>query len=779
MDGIKKAATDAGLFEDTNGKKKGGGAVGAALDEIKAKINNTFATGLKPAFEAIGTIFQNKSFQAGIDGVAQGLVKVTSGFAAAVSQGPGLAAINNIFANVGKGLEAAAPGIQRFTEGILTLVSGISNKFKGFGDWFSNLGSKFADSMLSFTKPGEDGMSRLDHLITNVRAGVEGLTGVFQAFWNQGLKDIQSPTFGQGMTKFFDGVKEFVSNTLPALSSGFKDIAGLLDQLSPLFKLMNLASNAKDAIINPVKAAADAAGRSKESENNGGSWWDQLKAGALGAGEGDQSGQKHGWLAKAYGLSPDQAKKTGEEARDAMTRGLMGNGTAGVPAPPKPPPTKTLFGGAASPADGGGDGKKIMADTQVAIQGAQAAAQTAAPAIQGQFTTALVPLTTMPTTIGTAMTGTTVAVGTQMGAMSAIAGVGSQQTVGAVQANLAPLPGVVNGAFANVGNTISTSWGSAIQTVGTGCNQILVAVASILGQLPMIVAVPFAAMTASIAAQMGVAVTTVATYCGTMVTTALSFMGAMESAGLAIGASFAKGIASSTSLVVGAITALMGAASLPIPHSPAKTGPFSGKGWVLYSGHAIGNDFAKGIDESTGTVVDAATSLMQQLSEAFSKGTDMSMFKGDIKQALDELELKRKELKTQYDGIPKTDKAGRAGVKNQMDQIGALKNQLGLQGDKLKMEDKTAKEADKNNPWKDMPQKMSEGVQGVAQGVAQSYAQDLGISGNGAVQALANYGIGFANKMASQFVFNVSNVDEAMSIKQNQQSKDSLATVGR
>lgn len=42
------------------------------------------------------------------------------------------------------------------------------------------------------------------------------------------------------------------------------------------------------------------------------------------------------------------------------------------------------------------------------------------------------------------------------------------------------------------------------------------------------------------------------------------------------------------------------------PHSPAKEGPFSGKGWTLYSGQALIEGFAEGMDDRMGTAVTAA-----------------------------------------------------------------------------------------------------------------------------------------------------------------------------
>lgn len=46
------------------------------------------------------------------------------------------------------------------------------------------------------------------------------------------------------------------------------------------------------------------------------------------------------------------------------------------------------------------------------------------------------------------------------------------------------------------------------------------------------------------------------------------------------------------------------------PNSPAKKGPFSGRGWVLYSGRAVGESFAAGIEQRSRGVGAATQSLM-------------------------------------------------------------------------------------------------------------------------------------------------------------------------
>ena len=64
--------------------------------------------------------------------------------------------------------------------------------------------------------------------------------------------------------------------------------------------------------------------------------------------------------------------------------------------------------------------------------------------------------------------------------------------------------------------------------------------------------------------------------------------------GRSIGHSFAQGILSSMSEVGNAAASLAAEAAAYMPHSPAKKGAFSGRGWTLYSGESVADAFAEG-----------------------------------------------------------------------------------------------------------------------------------------------------------------------------------------
>ncbi|WP_378144818.1 hypothetical protein ACFJGV_15175 [Cnuibacter sp. UC19_7] len=80
-------------------------------------------------------------------------------------------------------------------------------------------------------------------------------------------------------------------------------------------------------------------------------------------------------------------------------------------------------------------------------------------------------------------------------------------------------------------------------------------------------------------------------------------------AGKSIVEGIANGIRSAINIVKDAIGGVMNAIANFLPHSPAKEGAFSGKGWSFFSGQSISDDTARGIQSRLAGVRVAASSL--------------------------------------------------------------------------------------------------------------------------------------------------------------------------
>lgn len=95
---------------------------------------------------------------------------------------------------------------------------------------------------------------------------------------------------------------------------------------------------------------------------------------------------------------------------------------------------------------------------------------------------------------------------------------------------------------------------------------------------------------------------------------ALGDVGSMlYNSGVKIIQSLINGFKSKAEAVYDGIKDIMSKARNLLPFSPAKEGPFSGSGWTLYSGEAIAEALAEGINQKAAVAVAATMNLVQQV----------------------------------------------------------------------------------------------------------------------------------------------------------------------
>lgn len=92
----------------------------------------------------------------------------------------------------------------------------------------------------------------------------------------------------------------------------------------------------------------------------------------------------------------------------------------------------------------------------------------------------------------------------------------------------------------------------------------------------------------------------------------------LKNSGAALINGFKDGITGAFNKVKDAVSGGLAKIRSFFPFSPAKEGPFSGKGWVLYSGLSIGEAMATGIKRSTPAVIDQANALASLTSSSLS-----------------------------------------------------------------------------------------------------------------------------------------------------------------
>jgi len=158
--------------------------------------------------------------------------------------------------------------------------------------------------------------------------------------------------------------------------------------------------------------------------------------------------------------------------------------------------------------------------------------------------------------------------------------------------------------------------------------------------------------------------------------------------GVALVQGFVDGILSMIDQVRGAAETIVGAVRAFFPSSPAKEGPFSGRGWVLYSGEAVGEAFAQGISNEQQDVVNTAKALMQATKDVFGEGANLTLnivmgdYYAGAERAADSMSnAADKVLSSTKSSINKIDDATR----QQLDLLGLRADELDMEARRLDM----------------------------------------------------------------------------------------------
>lgn len=193
-----------------------------------------------------------------------------------------------------------------------------------------------------------------------------------------------------------------------------------------------------------------------------------------------------------------------------------------------------------------------------------------------------------------------------------------QSFVDQVGAFFGQLPGLVGGFLAGVIASIG-AWVASIvaQAVQAG-SQFLSSVGSFFGQLPGQVGGFLSSVIGTVGGWVssmgGKAAEAASTFGSNLINGLMGIIGQAQSAGSAIVQGLIDGIMGMIGAAGDAIGSVVDRIASFLPHSPAKRGPFSGKGWTPYSGRAIVHGLAEGIAELADEPADAMASVMEGIS---------------------------------------------------------------------------------------------------------------------------------------------------------------------
>ena len=345
---------------------------------------------------------------------------------------------------------------------------------------------------------------------------------------------------------------------------------------------------------------------------------------------------------------------------------------------------------------------------------------------------------------------------------------------------LAQIPMLFSNAFSGVVGAVTTAMQSVVNTVVQKVAELGTAFVNGVSQIPGMVAGAFAAVVAAVVGAMANAVIAVATGVANMVAEAgqipgkiISAVGDLGDTRVEAGRAVMRGLR--TGIEDGLRSVLEFAAGIAAKIAAVK-GPLpKDRTTLVPAGQALMQGLDDGMQGGLQTVLDNAAKMSQQISDAVNNGMDVTGMQDDIKKMLADLQIQNDALKVQRDTIPKEDKEARKAVTNQMDRISVERNKLNLTKDQNAAQLKLNKaEEDQAKPWMDAGKNAMSSALNVGQSVMDSFTQDLGISGSGALSVIGKSLIGSAASTASNFIFNTSNPDETMALFKSQQTQDSL-----
>lgn len=804
FEGIKKAAENAGFLGAPN--KKGKRGAGELFKELQSAVSDTFEQKLTPVFENATKILE--PLKAALPSVAGGLSDMAKSFVDTVTSQVGMDRIQNTIQNIGQALTNAAPGLGAFTEGFINLADKVSNRFPGVGTAFTNLGNQFNNWITKFTSPDSNGVSDLDRSLTSLHDTWNQIAGLFSSdLIGKGFDFLKDPNFGKSMVDFVGSIRSLVQDSLPKLAEGFGQFSTILkpitDAFAPILKVLdNPLVRGGLSFLDPTKPGKQIADQFNPAATAGGQAQAQLdaaveaakKAGGAAApafkGAFDAAAGANGVFSLVPGGTDPNNAKVAQDTAKAQASDII-----------------AAFGGGGALGASADIGVQLSANIQKATDAATAQLRTGLTGLGVEFQTQLA----------------------QIGTDSAAQ----------IQAALTPIqaaPAAVQTAFGAVAGVIQGAFGQVVASVAQGASQIAVAVGAGFAQVPGVAMQAFGTLANIAAGGMAGLVSAVATGCAQAVATlqtlpqqigaiGAQLFAASQAAGAQVGLGLAAGIAANAGAAVAAAQQLATAVSIAGSNtlkinSPSKV--------FRDMGYSINEGLADGIQEQGNLPVERLKEILQTVKDVFgdAKGLNLNFNLGggtstsgqvgalnsqineassnakalgnnlndamtpvqpltpdgkarldEITQQLADLELQRKQLKVNKDAAGS--KEDKKAIQAQIDQITSQKDILDLEKGKLAYAKKYGNEqwniADAMNT---IGKSTLDAGFSFAKSNVDQLQSDLGIGG-GAITGGANALWDWGTKAASNFIFHVSNVDDAISVKNNQVNKEAYQFSGR
>ena len=199
-----------------------------------------------------------------------------------------------------------------------------------------------------------------------------------------------------------------------------------------------------------------------------------------------------------------------------------------------------------------------------------------------------------------------------------------QAFVTSVAGFIGQLPGIVGGFLASVIWAVAGWVGSMVSSAASAGSGFISSVVGFISQLPGNVSGFLSSVIGAVAGWAGQmasqAAQAASNFGSSLIDGLYGIVGSAMSAGQAIVQGVIDGITGMIGSAGDAIEGVLSTIASYLPHSPAKRGPFSGKGWTPYSGKAIVQGLAEGIEAAGDTPTEAMEGVMGRVRSAIGEG---------------------------------------------------------------------------------------------------------------------------------------------------------------
>lgn len=732
LDGIKKAAETAK----------------PAFEQMRKDISAVFEKGMIPGFTDVrDTILPGltESFK----GVAGSLSNLFNEFTANLSTQTNMDNMNNIIKNTGVAAQQAIPGVKNFTNGLLELVSKLSNKFPGLSDAFNRTAESFVGWVERITKVDTTGTSQLDRAMTTLGTTLSDLGGIISDLFASGFDNLGNASFGESMKSFVQDIRSLVSEVLPALAQSFQGIA---TALRPITALVESTSKGVEFFNNATRIENFAGTGVPEPDWNG---LEKLQFSFDAIFNKDKAKQK----VMEYWLSIGEAQAAGATAAipAANKAALEYSNQIYTALATDKEKQKELIRSALTGQDlSQATAAQITSQATVAITGAQQALIPLKQGLQTDIDAALQPLGDISGRIVTAFQGTGDVVS---GALSQIPGI--------VTSSLAPVKSAAETSLNGINEAVVAACAMALLTAQTQAPAIIQPFKDLGGQMEGVGRDMMGGLAIGIANSAEVAKTAAATAAADVLAAAKAAVGSRSPSkdfmklGGDLNAGLGIGINNSVAGPIGAIREVMQAIKDVF-------GSAEGLNLNFFMGQAATSmsSMATSSKEFRSNMVEAGTS------PAITSGLDATELE-NVKRDKAAIDLQIATLQAQKNATQ--DKAAKSALTAEIDQLRIQKERLDL------LKEESGLQEDRKTAIQQLSDTIATNITDMikmpgdfAKATVSAAAQDLGISGSGAIPTIANWAL----DAGTNYIFNVNNMDDALQGQQAQQRSAALGVTG-